>query len=274
MGGFALPAHLNATVKARSRVEENPRACHGGRMAILAMRLALGLVLSAPLAAPAGEPVPATHLGWFKSFWAHQYSAVKPSEVEGELEKYEIEVDEKNGYLRAVESGDEVPGTDIHTFVMWRGPGDRRVFGYSELEEGPDAMHYQTTFWTYEQGKWSQSDACPKIDLRDFLDETKPVPAERYWKIWLIFDLPRQGTTIRVHPRAIEGQPSPNEADTFGTDHADEEYLDAYNKAVGACKYETLELRWDKASGKFVKGAKIATGEQPATKAKKKARKP
>jgi hypothetical protein len=225
-------------------------------MAKMHVAFALGLALVVPLGASAAEAGPTSHLGYFKSFWAFRHGS-KPTDVEAKLEEFKVDVDERNGYLQAGRSDDESDGEEIYTFVMWRGPSDLRLFAFTEDESGPDSEHHKTTFWSYAQGKWTRrDDVAPRIDLRDFLDESKPIPPEMYRKVWLKFELPRVGTTIVVRPEAIEPQPSPvDESDQIGGEGFDER---TYDQLVHGAKYESLELRWDKASGKFVKGAKAA----------------
>lgn len=182
-------------------------------------------------------------------FWAQQQLPMK--QFTQDLANAHIVRDDKNGWLRL-----ELRNI-TSTFVVWNGgPSKHRIVGLSRIirsedEHGPYET-YDVQFGEDVDGRLVlREDLLPTIELRDFWDETGAVPAGKYGRARFEYVLPRKGTSIQVHVH-------PELFDSMGDPEAPDDGFryDKYLADFKTAKYSALELVFDKAAGKFVKGAK------------------
>ncbi len=164
------------------------------------------------------------------------------AEAEHEFDGCQLVDDERNGWLQIVYRGVTM------TFVEWTTASGDHLLG-RDVDTG-ESFEWPT-FWSYAGGSWRhRDDVLPRIDLRDFWDETSAPPDPRFTRVALGYDLPRRGTTIRAR---LTGPWDVDWAHGLsGLERSSD--LEAQVAAVRAAKYRGLELVWDGRAGRFSKG--------------------
>jgi hypothetical protein len=163
----------------------------------------------------------------------------------------QVIVDEANGYLRLRDFAGDL-GTE-QTFAVFRKADGGRVFVCQIIDVGDDGSSMQLDLYELRGGRVVEvaRPLVPRLDLADFLAPGTPPPARKYREVNLRYTLPRVGTTVRVEPKALDGE------DALFMQFRSLAEIARYRRLVETRRYRAIELSWDRARGVFTVGRKI-----------------
>ncbi|MDX2304335.1 MAG: hypothetical protein NW226_16135 [Microscillaceae bacterium] len=160
-------------------------------------------------------------------------------------ETNQVMVNEKNAFLRI--SNPQKPA-DVVSFKYFVKADQRKVFGfqYADIQEGLNLVILRTEFYVYQDKKWLEvtEEVCPLLTLKDFWgNQALPTQVSQEFNLELI--LPETNTTILAKSQ-------PAVAVQFPYGNLPTGYSETFEKR----KFKTIELNWNKTTGKFEVGKK------------------
>ncbi|MCU0436664.1 MAG: hypothetical protein MUC49_02035 [Raineya sp.] len=161
----------------------------------------------------------------------------KPSQ---NSETNKVFIDEKNAFIKIENPKD---ADDAISFKCFTKNDQSKVFGfqYSASQPALGIFMTRTEFYVYQNNEWKNvtEQVCPNIGFKDFWG-SQPLPERSLNEFNLHLILPQTGTTILA-----KSAPATKEQFVYG--NLPKEYMKTFEKR----KFKVIELKWNKATGKF-----------------------
>jgi len=160
-------------------------------------------------------------------------------------ETNQVLIDEKNDFIKI--QNPKIPD-DAISFKSFTKEDKTKIFGfqYSASQLGLGIIMTRTEFYVFKDNKWQEvnEQVCPSLGFKDFWG-AQPLPYDLLQEFNLHLNLPQTGTTILA-------KSAPATRHQFVYDNLPKEYSETFAKR----KFKTIELNWNKTTGKFNIGKK------------------
>jgi hypothetical protein len=157
----------------------------------------------------------------------------------------QVTIDEKKAFIQIK---NPLMAGDAVSFVYFVKKDNTKIFGFQYVSAMVDMVLAvpRTEFYKYEGNKWVDVtyEVRPNLELKDFWGK-QPLPPKSMQEFNLELILPQMGTTVLANI-------SPAHSFQFAYNNKPEDY----DKTFAKCQYKTIELNWNKTTGKFEKGKK------------------
>ncbi len=183
--------------------------------------------------------------------------------VTSSIDEYEIDpvVDIQNGYIEILDEG--TGGGSIHEIItLFRKADKSPLIGISL--GGFDGLYQssQTSFYAFNQDGWENvtKSVLPGFSFSSFLDEEYvekylDTGSKAYLILRLMVFLPHHGTDLVVMVNESQLRFLVEHAvDLDAIENFSEKEVEELFEIIGNIKYRSMNLTWDKQSGRFYKG--------------------